>query len=282
MKNTTIYISVAAIALLGFLIWKTPASSKDSATAPVANAPSFLDYKNTSYAVGGQNVLLKDGLSSVEVVPGTAAKLETKVFGNEIKGDFNNDGRDDIALFMTQSGNGSGVFYYAAVAVQNEDGTYKGTNAIFLGDRIAPQNFLYSSGVIAVNYADRAPSDPMTTAPSVGKTKFLVLDIKRLVELTLGKDERLIGGSIVLGAEVREFTPCGEKAAWLMGDSPAYQNIKDIYNQLISTTSKPYQSVFTILIGKNVKPPKDGFGADYKTAFSASQIINMNPAWKCN
>ena len=282
MKKSTIYLTIGAILVLGILIWKAPTSSKVANKAPVAEAPSYSDYKNTSYAVGGQNVFLKNGISIVEVVPGTAAKLETKVLGNEIKGDFNLDGKDDIAFFLTQSGNGSGTFYYAVVAVQNEDGTYKGTNAVFLGDRVAPQNILYSSGVLAVNYVDRASGEPMTTAPSVGKTKFLTLDIKRLVELNLGKDEKLIGGSVVWGGEVREFIPCGEKASWLMGDSAAYNTIKDIYTKFVPTSTKPYQPVFAILIGKNVTPPKTGFGASYKTAFSVSQMINMNPAWKCN
>ena len=280
MKNTT-YVAIGAVLLIGFLVWKTP-TTKESVKTPVAEAPSYKDYKNTSYAVGGQNVFLKNGESSVEVVPGSAVKLTTKVFGNEIKGDFNSDGKTDVAVFLTQNGNGSGRFYYVAVEIQNQDGTYKGTNAIFLGDRITPQNILYTSGVLAVNYGDRNATDAMTTAPSVGKTKFLVLDIKRLVELTLGKDEQLVGGGVTLGAEVREFTPCGQKASWLMSDSPAYKTIKDFYAQSISTTSKPYQSVFAILIGKTVKPPKTGFGADYKTAFSASQIVNMNSAWKCN
>lgn len=281
MKNKTTIIAILAIIVIGFLIWKAPASTKKS-QAPVAEAPTYSDYKNTSYAVGGQNVFLKNGLSSVEIVPGTAAKLETRVFGNEIKGDFNGDGKDDIAFFMTQSGNGSGVFYYVAVALQNPDGTFKGTNAIFLGDRIAPQNILYSSGVLAVNYGDRELTEAYTVAPHIGKTKFVVLDLKRLVELTIGKDERLIGGLVTWGGEVREFTPCGEKASWLMGDSPAYKSIKDVYAQIVPKATKPYQPVFAVLIGKTVKPPKDGFGASYKTAFNASQLINMNPSWKCN
>ena len=279
MKNTT-FIALGAILLLGFLFWKTP-TSKDPVKTPVTEAPSYLDYKNTSYVIGAQNVFLKNGESVVEIVPGTASKLVTKVFGNEIKGDFNGDGLEDVAFLLTQTGGGNGVFYYVAVALKNETG-YKGTNAILLGDRIAPQGILYSSGVLAVNYADRKVEEPMTTAPSVGTTKFLTLDIKRLVEITLGKDEKLIGGTVTWGGEVREFKPCGEKASWIVGDSAAYKTIKSLYEQVVSTTSKPYKPVFAVLIGKAVKPPKDGFGSDYKTAFSASQIINMNPSWKCN
>ncbi len=279
MKKTSIII-VLAVILIGFLMWKAPAKQVAS-TNETVTMPTYADYKNTSYAVGGQNVFLKNGISEVEIIPGSAAKLVTKVFGNEIKGDFNGDGKEDVALILSQSGNGSGVFYYVAVAIKNDTG-YKGTNAIFLGDRIAPQNILFSSGVLAVNYAERNPGEPFTTAPSVGTTKFLVLDLLRLVELPIGKDERLIGGSLVLGGEVREFTPCGEKASWLMGDSAALNTIKDMYKSVVSTTSKPYQPVFSVLIGKTVKPPKTGFGADYKTAFSASNVVNMNPGWKCN
>lgn len=280
MKKTTV-ITIIVIILLAIIGFSVRGTKQKAGQAEVTKTPSNLNYKNTSYVIGAQNVYLNNGVSEVEVVPGTKAVLTTKVFGNEVKGDFNGDNREDVAFIVIQSGNGSGTFYYAAVALQNQDGSFKGTNAVFLGDRVAPQNILYSSGVLAVNYVDRKAGESFTTAPSVGMTKFLTLDLRMLKELTVGKGERLVAGNIVWGAEVREFTPCGEKANWIVGESPAYKDIKDVYTQVIPTSTKPYKKVFGVLIGKTAKPPKTGFGADYKTAFLATQLVNMNPSLTC-
>jgi hypothetical protein len=54
--------------------------------------------------------------------------------------------------------------------LQTESG-YQGTNAIFLGDRIAPQSTVIEDGKIIVNYADRKPDEPFTIQPTVGVSK---------------------------------------------------------------------------------------------------------------
>lgn len=68
-------------------------------------------------------------------------------------------------------------------ALQTETG-YQGTNAVFLGDRIAPQSILIQNGQVVVNYADRKPGEPFTTAPSVGITKTLKVDNGMLAEVS--------------------------------------------------------------------------------------------------
>ena len=81
---------------------------------------------------------------------------------------------------MTQEQGGSGTFFYAVAALNTERG-YVGSDGYFLGDRIAPQSTNESPNprhvdVIVVNYADRAPGEPMTAAPSVGKSAYLKID----------------------------------------------------------------------------------------------------------
>jgi hypothetical protein len=97
----------------------------------------------------------------------------TKIFGTPTMGDINGDGVEDAAVFLTQDNGGSGTFYYVAAAANTANGA-EGTNAILLGDRIAPQTISIDNGVITVNYAERKPGDAMTTAPSVGVSKYLV------------------------------------------------------------------------------------------------------------
>jgi hypothetical protein len=127
------------------------------------------DYKNAVYFMDGRQI--------------TPASQGMKYFGNEVRGDLNNDGIGDIAFLFTYDGGGSGTFYYVVAALGSKDG-YIGTNAIFLGDRIAPQATEFRDGNIIVNYADRKPTDPMTARPSVGVSKYLKIDNGNLVEIT--------------------------------------------------------------------------------------------------
>lgn len=82
---------------------------------------------------------------------------------------------------MTQESGGSGTFYYLAAALGSKDKCI-GTNAIFLGDRIASQSTNFQNGEIIVNYADRNPDEPMTEIPSVGVSKYFKITGNQLLE----------------------------------------------------------------------------------------------------
>ena len=118
----------------------------------------FSSYKTAEYLIDGKPVVL-----------GTNG---TQYFGDEVFGDINGDGTPDVAFLFTDEPGGSGTFYYVAAAVKKGD-AYTGTNAVFLGDRIAPQTIGMSNGLVAVNYAVRGDYEPMTSAPSIGTTKYL-------------------------------------------------------------------------------------------------------------
>ena len=112
--------------------------------------------------------------------PGSATKIVTSYFGNEVTADLNGDGRKDVAFIITQTTGGSGTFYYAVAALNTPDG-WMGSDGYLLGDRIAPQATILSpnpkqKGVVVFNFAERAPGEPMTAQPSVGKSVYLKLD----------------------------------------------------------------------------------------------------------
>ena len=117
-------------------------------------------------------------------IEGREVKIENNVryFGNEAAGDFNADGLEDVAFLITDNPGGSGTFYYVVAAILQTDG-YHGTNAMLLGDRIAPQTTEFRNGEIIVNYADRKLGEPMTTRPSVGVSKYFKITNNRLVEI---------------------------------------------------------------------------------------------------
>lgn len=143
-------------------------------------AGNAMEYKNATYVIEGKPVTLVDGKAEMEAAPGSASKIVTQYFGNEVVTDLNADGRDDVVFVLTQSTGGSGTFYYAVAALNTETG-YQGSQALLLGDRIAPQaSNKKDNGIVVIAYADRAPGEDFSTAPSVGKSIALKLDAETM------------------------------------------------------------------------------------------------------
>jgi len=172
----------AVAALIGGVIaaflFSCGRSDEPANAAPPADAPAAAarpDHKNIAYSIGGQTVRLVDGVAEAPAAPGSAAKIVTRYFGNEVRGDLNADGREDVAFLLTQEPGGSGTFFYAVAALDLPSGLV-GSQGLLIGDRIAPQTTeLRPNGLIAVNYADREPDDSFATPPSVAKTILLKL-----------------------------------------------------------------------------------------------------------
>jgi len=145
---------------------------------PVFNGA--MNAKNATYHINGQAVVLKDGMAQVETAPGSSSKIVTKYFGNEVKHDFDGDGREDVAFLLTQETGGSGTFFYVVAALNTANG-YVGSDGVLLGDRIAPQTIEKGKGnVIVVNYAERKPGESFAVQPSVGKSRWFLLDPKTM------------------------------------------------------------------------------------------------------
>lgn len=173
-----IYIILIALSV-GFVAFKLYATKETAVVQVLAK-----DYKNATYIIESRPITLTNGLSEVEAATGSS-KIITRYFGNEVRHDLNDDGREDIVFLLTQETGGSGIFYYVVAALNTPDG-YIGSEALFLGDRIAPQTTHMDEGktargtnrqnVIVVNYAVRLPNEPFTTQPSLGKSMWLKLD----------------------------------------------------------------------------------------------------------
>ena len=166
-------VVAAAVFIGGFFMLNSYIYEEKQATAEA-------DYKDAEYFIAGQRVKLENGVAETEAVPGFAAKVITRYFGNELRTDLDGDGREDVAFILTQEGGGSGTFFYAVGALNTERG-YVGSDGYLLGDRIAPQNTTVSPNekhklVVVFNYAERAAGEPMTTPPSMGKSVYLKLD----------------------------------------------------------------------------------------------------------
>ncbi|HEY9480800.1 MAG TPA: hypothetical protein VIR98_01035 [Candidatus Paceibacterota bacterium] len=121
----------------------------------IHHIPTQADYKTGTYLLVERQVTLGAG--------------EATYFGNEVRGDFDKDGREDAAFVIQDQPGGSGTFYYIALALGTDSGLVP-ANALLLGDRIAPQTTEFKDGKIIVNYMDRKPTEPMSAPVSVGVT----------------------------------------------------------------------------------------------------------------
>jgi hypothetical protein len=190
MKVLKVWIILAVIA--GWILTAcTPASQPQNAptTAP-ASAPAngttqAVDPQNATYLIDGKEVTLVNGVAEQAAAPGSATKIVTRYFGNAVDIDLNSDGLMDLGFLLTQDGGGSGTFFYVAAALNTGSGT-QGTNAIFLGDRIAPQSTNVDPNnpvQFMVNYMERKLSDPMSAQPSVAVSRTFKLDNGTLMEV---------------------------------------------------------------------------------------------------
>jgi hypothetical protein len=187
MNKTTwsVLITVVIVLIVGAGIYfqsLQSAAPTTTPTTPTSTISSTVDPLNATYNVENQPVTLTNGSSTMSIPAPKAStdttmntNIVTAIFGQPVSGDLNGDGSQDAAMLLVQNTGGSGTFYYVAAAIVTVNGT-QGTNAIFLGDRIAPQNIAIQNGEIVVNYADRKANQSFAVAPSVGITKYFTVN----------------------------------------------------------------------------------------------------------
>ena len=173
---------VGAAVIVAVVVLSGGCSSKSDNQPPGPASVSGTDYRNAEYLIEGQRIKLADGLADTDSSPGSASRIVTRYFCNELKTDLNEDGREDIVFLVTQQRGGSGMFFYA-VAALNTGAGYVGSDGYLLGDRIAPRSSAMSrnprhKNVIEVNYRDRGPDQPMTAQPTVARSVYLKLDAR--------------------------------------------------------------------------------------------------------
>jgi hypothetical protein len=166
------------VAVVGFWIYKFNFTNSDI----YVNSGGRIDSKDGTYIIEGKQITLKDGYYEEETVPGAASKMIVRYFGNDVLGDFNGDGIKDSAFLLTRQDGGSGTFFYLAAFLSNGEG-FGGTNAIIIGDRIAPQTIEFRNGTIILNYAERKPDEPFTAEPSLGVSRYFKVVAGEIVEV---------------------------------------------------------------------------------------------------
>lgn len=177
-KKTKIIIGILLLIIIALVVYVF-VDSRDSRQNKFENVNTSasstkninFDPLNFTYDIEGEKIVLANGNSTTDIVPGSVEKLETTVFDKPAVGDLNNDKKNDSSLLLVQDSGGTGLFYYL-VAIVNDVGVVKNTNSIFIGDRIEPVSVVIKDNKIELNYIDRNPNDPMTTEPNVKVARY--------------------------------------------------------------------------------------------------------------
>jgi hypothetical protein len=164
---TGLLLASAAALILLFVVMRS-AIQQSSVAAPA-------EVKNITVTLDGDTVTLNDGVAEKPAAPGSAAQNTVRIVGEPVMGDATGDGRADAALLLENDPGGSGTFYYAVLAV-DDDGYYRATNAVSLGDRIAPRGVEFTDGRFVYRYLERRPGEPLAVAPSVEKRTEITVD----------------------------------------------------------------------------------------------------------
>jgi hypothetical protein len=235
---------------------------------------------NATYRIDNRQITLKAGQASIEQGPGIASRTEVQVFGEPVRGDLNGDGVADAALLLIETTGGSGTFYYVAAAI-NRNGSFEGTDAIFLGDRISPQSLSIGHSLVIVDYLDRPPKASMATPPVIEHSTYLLFDNQGFREIPVEENEAIIAGEVIVGHEVRSLQPCGEpEARWILGNSPALLSLQAAYHLAMSDAG-PYTPLLMITTGREENSPPDGFGTDYVSAIRINRVVKALPGKSC-
>lgn len=161
MKQTLIALGVLGVLLAAFFAFNAYIYNEKQGDRGLVE-----DYKDGLYFIRGEAVQLTDGISKVPAAPESPIMNITRYFGNEVRGDLDGDGDEDIAFLVTYEPANTGPFFFLVGAI-SEGGRYRGTNGMYLGDSVAPQTTEYRDlgapygARVIVNYAriDVTPSE---------------------------------------------------------------------------------------------------------------------------
>lgn len=168
------------ITLAAFFYFWHMGAPQTAENIPTPTGTSFHpDASSGAFTIDGDKITLSKGVSIRN--EGDGLTTETKLLDEQALGDINADGKEDVVVILSQYAGGSGTFIYAAAYVSGPV-SYKGTEAIFLGDRIAPQSVSISNGVATVKYLDRKEDEPFAAEPTISVSKQFIFKSGAFVE----------------------------------------------------------------------------------------------------
>lgn len=173
---------VILVIIVSIGVWYVLGGKLNSTTTETpSTTTSRPDASNATFIFDDGLITLKKGLNEQEIAPNSAVVQETTLTDTTEYGDINGDKKDDAIVVLRQTSGGSGVFIYLAAYVSGPV-NYKGTNVIFIGDRIEPKSVSIKNSVITLNYLDRKSNEPFSSKPTISITQQFIYKNGELVK----------------------------------------------------------------------------------------------------
>lgn len=176
MKKLLILI-IILLAILGLFYFKSQSGNETKNTETQVSSPTP---SNATFTFDDGSITLSSGRSTKED-EATGLSDEVWLLEEQASGDLNKDGKSDTVVLLARSGGGSGTFIYIAGFVSGTV-SYKGTNALFVGDRISPESVSISNGIATFKYLDRRDDEPFSAEPTVEVVKQYIYQNGQFVE----------------------------------------------------------------------------------------------------
>lgn len=176
-RKVFIVVGILCIITLGYFVVKhffkketyvrpTPALSRDV----VGEAG------NMSFMIDGVEVPLKEGVATVDGLPGTV-----KMMSASLQIDFNNDKSMDRAVVIKNTRDDKSVYFYTSVVLVGQDGALTNTNTILLGEGVLIQRMLeLQNNTFAVEYLSRKKP---TENPTIKQKRIFKVENYTLTEI---------------------------------------------------------------------------------------------------
>ncbi len=181
MKKITVIILIIIVLVFLYAIRDKFMAEKINTPTESENGIFHPDPSNATFIFDDGPVTFSSGKNERPVAPGSTFTEETIILDKLAYGDVNTDGKQDTAVLLARYGAGSGTFIYVAVFVSGPV-AYKGSNTIFIGDRITPQSISIDGDTVVVNYLDRGPSEALAAEPTIKTSKQLVYKSGKFLE----------------------------------------------------------------------------------------------------
>lgn len=154
MNKNVLVGALSIVILIGIAFWFTQNKTVEEEIDTLAQ-----DYISATYELDGETITLNTG--------------DAAYFGNETFGDFNADGREDVAFLITREVEVGQRLFYAVAALNLEEG-YEGMNAVFIGNNISPQSTENGENIVIVNYGTETQVASPEAATTGASTFILV------------------------------------------------------------------------------------------------------------
>lgn len=156
----------------------TDAAEQTSEDAKAVEAGDIIKaLNNETYTIEGEEIALVDGKAETEIVPDSATKMKTEIWGDPIISYLEDGTVDYAAVILINDGGGSGTFYYVASPINKGEGDFYISDAIFIGDRIEIESITAADGQIVIDYLKHGENQAMAEEPTEeAQSTFVIVD----------------------------------------------------------------------------------------------------------